>query len=498
MQYKSLDRFFKHIQLDISTVGADNIGRIRKVVNAEFALSDTGIISVGEQSYSKQDLLDVLDAPDVLDLLKAHHSISGHPLFLDFLLNGNFNPLVNLEVEELKSNAKVVELTSIATAVQFNKNQRKLLDTCQFQLASAQMLLLPMVRQQDSEVALQAMRVYIEEGIYFFKNTNKVTHFEKLAEINRWTLDWAQWINEVPDLLLDQKRELATKLINYCVEIQNEDKKSTYLFSRQLVQLSFLTTANRKVVVSNHAVFEKNVALLKILPKALQRKYSKTWSFRTVWLVLVGLIFLGRFLIYIADYKKGSVKLDKGQTAIELEEATNQYLKKNEDNIFNYFKTFKQDTSAIILSNKANFISYLYLDSAKRGIKIQNTTKTDFVLLLSYKDGLIDFRLPKGKMIDFNYSNGEAIHFLLFSNAKMEGKSLNRGQLIDGKWIALKEKGATIDVGDLIAIDSNTVLNVANPSPPRASILLRITQTGSNYYLHHDDAVEVATKKLEK
>jgi hypothetical protein len=152
----------------------------------------------------------------------------------------------------------------------------------------------------------------------------------------------------------------------------------------------------------------------------------------------------------------------------------------------------------LLLSEKANLISYVYADTTKGGIKIKNSTDKDFVLSLSLKDGLFDVLLKKGKIIDFNYENGETINFLLLADITMEGQPLKTEQLIGGNWIAFKEAGKNIDINNLVMLNPTSGLEISNPKPPKFPLKLNILKTGDKYFLQHEGKIEYATKQLEQ
>lgn len=498
MQYKPIDKFFQYIQLDITDVRAESLGRVRKVINAEFALADTGIITIEGQTFSKQDLISVLDSQDAIEQLQAYHTIGQHSAFVEFLINGNFNTQIAQEVAILSNNDLVVAMTSADTAFQFNKNQRKLLTANRFEEAAQLMQLIPMILPVDYEEAFQALRQYMDDGIYLLKNTNKVTHFQRLQELHRWTMDWAQWANALPDFLLDHKQDLAVKLINYTALIQDEDKKMTYYISLQLIKLQFLTDTLSKLVIDNHAIYEKNAAPFKKGSQPAQRKYRSKKAKKYFWLLFFGILLLTRVIttFFKTDKKTSSPKF----TTEQIDKNTLEILKTirwKSENVFSEFEHFSPDYSAIPLSQHTNLIGYLPKDSTRRGVKIMNDTKVDFVLYLMTYDDLFELSLGKHSSMNFYYSPGISPSFLLRQVHTGVEETIDKNSLRNGKWIVFLEEGATRDSTSYHEIDSNTVLNIADRHPTIDFFQLTIKKASNGYVLQQDSTASIGIKPLE-
>ncbi|RQO31355.1 hypothetical protein DBR32_05165 [Taibaiella sp. KBW10] len=298
MQYKSPIRFFDYSHIDLTDVAAINIARVKKQIAAEFSMEPTGIITLEGIDYSKQDIFSIIESAQFATEITHHIKIWAHKSLLQFLESGTVTELLDQETAGLKEDLPFVNFCSPYFAPQFNKEMKNRLSRSDFKAAADWIANCEMILISDGEVAFSSANTYLEDAIKLFRNLNKTTFLSRKAEVTVWTKDWARFLNWLPDNLYSVKDDLATVLINFCVEIQNVDERTCYLISRQMIQLDYLDPTNTKLVRENHEIYEEKISDTDLYPGGRKRRPHKKNSkgLNYIWLILVFVITVVRLM----------------------------------------------------------------------------------------------------------------------------------------------------------------------------------------------------------
>lgn len=298
MTFISIIRFFEYCGIDVTDKASINIPRIKKQITAEFTLSPKGIIEIDGTVYNKQDVFDILEAPDFLQILSFQKLINEHEPLRLFLEKGITDDSLAEHVEQLKQNEGFVRYISKYFAPLFNREMKRRLSQPDFESAADWIPNCQLLLTTDGEQAFQSTTTFLAENLKLFKNLNKTTFLSRKAEVSPWTGDWARFMNWLPDMLFAPKEELAIQLINFCVEIQNTDVAYCYLISQQMVDLDYLDAANTQLIRDNHVIYESKAASTNVVPAHVAKKHRKAdnKTLNYIWIAILAFFIITRLI----------------------------------------------------------------------------------------------------------------------------------------------------------------------------------------------------------
>lgn len=298
MTFISIIRFFDYCHIDVTEVASINKPRIKKQITAEFALVPNGIIEIEGIVYNKQDVLDIIEAPDFETILAHQQLIHAHEPLRTFLEQGIAGEDLAEHVEQLKQNEAFVRYISKYFAPLFNREMKRRLSQYDFESAADWIPNCQLLLTTDGEQAFQYTTTFLEENLRLFKNLNKTSFLSRKAEVTPWTGNWARFMNWLPDMLYAPKEELAIQLINFCVEIQNTDVAYCYLISQQMVYLDYLDASNTQLIRDNHVIYESKAASTNAVPEHVAKKHRKqdNKTFNYIWIALLAFFIITRLI----------------------------------------------------------------------------------------------------------------------------------------------------------------------------------------------------------
>ncbi len=260
MGYTSIIRFLEYCHIDIAEESAINVTRIKKQINAEFAMQPDGIITIDDISYTKHDVLQEVEHPNFLERLQHHKTIWAHKDLLNTLEKHAIDiDIATSEWCRLQNDDNFVEFVSPYMAAPYDDIMKSLLKQPNFHYAQQWLSFSKFIKPEEEENAFKSIREYMEDANYLFRNINAKTYKSKLAEINPWqTQEWSYFINSLPNSINEYSEELALHLINFGVEVQKLEKKMCYQISRQLTQLSNISQDLKTLISNNHSIYRDN------------------------------------------------------------------------------------------------------------------------------------------------------------------------------------------------------------------------------------------------
>ncbi|MBL7731018.1 MAG: hypothetical protein JNM88_07555 [Chitinophagaceae bacterium] len=276
-QYLSIIRLFEHCS--VAYDGELNLPRIRKQLNAEFAMSGSGFIEAGGHSYTRQDVFEEIDHPDFSFRLLYHKRLWNSPSLLKLLEENKAHFFgVNDELKNFSGDDRFDRFFSPYFAMPFNYLSRNMLADYNFnelaQLLSYEQFLLPAEREE----AFRPIRVFLEENLRSLRNTSKENYSIMRPKINHWVdKNWHPFFNNLPPEFYDTKNDFIILFINLCVALQKTARQDCRDISDQLIGLQETPEELRKIIVSNHAVFHKTSST---------SSGSGNWTW-IIWVVLI-------------------------------------------------------------------------------------------------------------------------------------------------------------------------------------------------------------------
>jgi hypothetical protein len=254
MHYQSLIRFLNYAQIDYAN-GSLDWSRVKRIVNAEFAMQTDGIITIEGFAYTKHDVLQEIENPNIDTLLSYHLYIWEAPLLLQALETLNLPQNAALPMPE---DDDFVQWLSPYWSSVFQKNMARYLQEHRLSNATALLSYSGFVAPEDEEVTYVPIRHYLDEIMKLFRNLNDQSYKARSAELNLWVAQpWAAFLNALPESLWSYTDDVANDLINFTVRIQDASKKLCYLISEQLVALKHVNYSYRELILSNHSIYKE-------------------------------------------------------------------------------------------------------------------------------------------------------------------------------------------------------------------------------------------------
>lgn len=289
MQYQSIISLFKHLDIAFDAKTDLEFSRLRKQIMAEFAIAHEGIIEVEGISYTKHDVLQLMNHNRWGETLQHHITIWQQPGLYNLLVHDQLDLDEAHNWHELSSNADFVHFVAPYFAPRFNGVMKSLLQENNFAAAEQWLAYLSFVVMEYEEEALKSTRLYLEDTIRLFKNINDISYKQRAQELKPWTTYvWSAFVNQLPDTILHYTDELATEIINFTVRIQKADTQLCYFLSRELMQLKNVNYSLRQLIEENHEIYAENAGAK---PKATKKSAPNTYFW------ILGIIALLRILL---------------------------------------------------------------------------------------------------------------------------------------------------------------------------------------------------------
>jgi hypothetical protein len=281
MTYQSPLHILDSLHITPDELTPEGITRLRKKLLAEFSLTSDITIDVNGQSYTKDEILKVIDQLKEVDNLVLHKAIFSRKPLLDWLENPQksvFPQDLAQEVldENLESDfyQKTLQF-SLANYVKFHFKKRhfiQLQKTVPF-IANLQ----EEYRYDVYDVIYDEIQVIIDEIEYAQQNPNVRENKERFGFISE--PQWTDFLNNLPENFEGIREAYCYAAVNYTVVIQRKDKEWTYEISSQLDQ-TLCEGSIRETIKSNHYIYTNNYH-----GTTLEEK-SKPWT-GWFWLIFI-------------------------------------------------------------------------------------------------------------------------------------------------------------------------------------------------------------------
>jgi hypothetical protein len=315
MQYQSIIRLLEYCNIDCDTMDA---GKIRKILTAEFALAESGVISVDGFDYTKNDIFQELEREDFAERLNYHQLVWKNQSLLECLEKNTVNFQRLSSWFQLRWHKSFPAFISPYFAESFDKIMRKFLNPVDFGEATRWFRMSFFINNaEDEDKALSGVRIFISEFTKTLKNVNSVTYVDILPDLEDWTdQPCYTFINSFPASLYKLKDELVRALVNFTARIQSANRNLCYEVSCQLIQITGIDPEVEDLIRKNHKVFEGQ--------PAAETKSNYRSCF---WIAIVAI----SFIVRLASYQSSSNSSHKELSNIkynEKEKVTTMYYEK--------------------------------------------------------------------------------------------------------------------------------------------------------------------------
>lgn len=508
MTYISIIKFLAYCNIEVTDAASLSISRVKKQVNAEFGLAENGIITIDHTTYNKQDVLNILEASNCTEIINYQLLIEQYPALKHFLETGEALSEINTDIAQLSDNEGFVTYISPYFAQLFNKEMRQRLQNYAFKEAADWTPNCRLVLLSDGEAAFSSTSGFLNENIKLFKNLNHVSFNSRIEEVIPWTGDWAEFMNQQPDILYAQKEELSNVLIDFCIEIQNEDPKTCYLISEQMTKLNFLDGVTTKVIHDNHEIYEAAIANASWVSKEIKKKHRTNNGYGKMIRLVIFIAILIRIIsncnkessrttsfdsihfnnapnISISDLQ--SIK-DKTLANLSIYSTLNDVRRGTPNSVAD---TNKKATGTLSTLTYLSFLTNNNTDSLYT-VRISNQSNTTYVIYIPTDKDFMDILLESGKDLTINRQNKHIDFFLFPQYVEFEKMELEANAFDKFYWTG----NGNTEINNNNQYTSNGFLSLNDPNAQNVlTCTISPTQYGTNQITSDDLFIVKETRK---
>ena len=390
MQYQSIIRLFEYCNVEYG----DNmdVGRIKKILSAEFSIAPGGIITIDNFDYSKNDILEELESPDFSKRLRHHIQIWKQQSLLNCLEQNRVDYSDVHTWVELRYAPGFVRFVSPYFATSFDKVMGKILNLPDFEDAKLWMDLLFFVdNPEDEDRALNSLRVFLLETTRMLRNINSTTYGSFMKQIKPWAKQPSGlFLDELPDSLYKIKDDLVRAWVNFIYGINRKNRTLCYEINSELTQINGIDQELRNVILHNQKIFAGEKS----------GKRSGCSVFVSIYIIMI----IIRFIISISGLGRGSShnypKPDLSPNTFQgYEKVTSDYFLELRDKYATIsptiFNNSNMNLNRTLFAGSLQYILVERPDTCKSTvINIINNSEDCFLgVYIMTKEGLIDLRI---------------------------------------------------------------------------------------------------------
>lgn len=262
MVYQSIIRVLQFAAVDVSNTSEVSVARIRKQLNAEFAMAESGMLLIDDIHYNKHDVMEEIERPDFVERLSYHQKVWEHKALLELLEKDSIDIYESYkEWYALHQEPGFVHFLSPYFAFSFNSVMKTLLHMPHFSEATNWLKFTVFLEPLHEEQAYEATRLFLSEQLHLFNNVNKDTFYRHINDIRMWEREpWGDFINQLPDALFTYIDDIGVAIINFTAQVQRTERDMCERMSFQLMRLTRISPENRKIIQDNHRIFTKQGA----------------------------------------------------------------------------------------------------------------------------------------------------------------------------------------------------------------------------------------------
>ena len=260
MQYQSIIRLFEYCNIDCD---AQDAGKIKKILSAEFSIADSGIISIDGFDYTKNDVLLELERDDFAQRLEYHKQVWSNKHFLACIETHTVVSQFIYTWVAWKNDAGFVNFISPYFAETFDKVMRRYLHVFDFREA---VIWLPfrafISHAEDEEKAFSGVRLLLIDFTHLLKNANSVTYVDIIRILENWAdqSSGAALVNNLPGSMYKLTDDLVKAMVNFTVVIQDVNKNLCYEVSCELTQIMNINPELQRLIADNHGIYRSRLA----------------------------------------------------------------------------------------------------------------------------------------------------------------------------------------------------------------------------------------------
>ncbi|MEN9523352.1 MAG: hypothetical protein RL065_1729, partial [Bacteroidota bacterium] len=239
MQYQSPIRLFNHLQISNEILNdVMQLPKLKKLLLAEFAIAENGIIKIDGFTYDKNEVIIELDKPDFYNRLNFHQQVWSQKSLLNLLEKNQFNKYFNQYYlwKDFKNEIAFVDFVSPYFATTFNHVCKNILDEVDFVTMPQWLDYIDFIKEDDCEIAFASIRNYLQGKIKTFKNLN-VESLKKDDDFIFWaSLNWATTIHKLPIFLNESIEQFINAGINFTVNNYEKNIRLCLSINKELLK----------------------------------------------------------------------------------------------------------------------------------------------------------------------------------------------------------------------------------------------------------------------
>lgn len=339
MDYRSPINIIANELVDISLLSPDYLKQLRKQRLLELQMFG-GELKVGDEVYTKDDIIKAFDTLDNQEELKYHSIIWQNKDLHQFLISGDEQYVEGVKTvfsynPEIKDPEKGKGFKEFISPYLANKIKRKSLDFLKehdFQKLINYSYILNNISLQYREEALSNIKYQID---YWTEKLDALEHKRIPYNRNEFAVfmnkDLYLFFNMLPQEMAKSINQFARDLINSCITVEKEQLQYVYRVYRGFVVLN-CEESLKKIILGNYEIYKKRFIKSKGTsnnrrsngPIVQKKKKSGKTIFGTVAFIILIMVFGIRLLktftrsnSYDYDSKVLDLEIDKLLTDLD-------------------------------------------------------------------------------------------------------------------------------------------------------------------------------------
>lgn len=211
--------------------------KAKKIIQAEFASSEDGYITIDQYTYNKQDFIDELRPFNLVERWQMHQYIWEQKDILNYLEHAR----IAKKAYEVPDNGQLTAFSEYFGHA-FLHATRQLIANNDLQGLGKFMNQDIYIASEDLEDAYQAVHQYLNEQYRVFKNLNTDNYLTRKNQIGHWfNQDWWPIFQYLPEVLDHHIDNFVRVITDFLVEIQYIDKVKSIFLAYNLKQIDTMS-----------------------------------------------------------------------------------------------------------------------------------------------------------------------------------------------------------------------------------------------------------------
>lgn len=220
----------------------------KKQLLAELQLQSSGVITLGNREFTKNDIIQLFEQLEQDDAIAMHAAIAADPALLQFLQTGKINPGQKFNYNPLYQDAAFIEFVSPFYKEAFNRYILKALASSDFARIEGFFGNPVLLNGEDYDACFGKLHAYLNEKLHSIEMLRKGFETDKRTGLGSlhdfYIYDWVNTLNKLPEEFANFRDDYAIDLYNLAVDLWNgrrKDEARAMLYGIQSIESSAST-----------------------------------------------------------------------------------------------------------------------------------------------------------------------------------------------------------------------------------------------------------------